>query len=154
MLNITLLEPENSANPPAAGPQPNYNLRSSTGSSTCLPIRARPPGQAGQGTSNTGNSSVAATSASATVSGLSSLAVQASANAATGSAGGEAAVPSAPPMLCAAQQLLVLVSDRQARVLSLPQQQMVSKSLLTQSSFAVRADVVRVRSNGKHFCGI
>lgn len=149
MLNISLLEPENTAHPPTAGPQVNMNLRSSTGAITCLPIRARAPGH---GTSASVASGSAASNAGTggTGSGSStSGGAQTSAGAATGGTGGEPAVPTAPPMLCNAQQLLVLVSDRQARVLSLPQQQMVSKSLLTQSSFAVRADVIRIKSNGK-----
>jgi hypothetical protein len=151
MLNISMLEPENTANPPTAGPQLNMNLRSSTGAPTCLPIRARAPGQgpSGSGTSGSSSSNAGNTSGgSGAGSGSTSSGAQTSANAATGGTGGEPAVPTAPPMLCNAQQLLVLVSDRQARVLSLPQQQMISKSLLTQSSFAVRADVVRIKSNG------
>ena len=48
-------------------------------------------------------------------------------------------------------QFAVLVSEKQARIVSLPSQTCVFKQILTETSFAVRADVVFMKNHGKNY---
>lgn len=48
------------------------------------------------------------------------------------------------------QQLLLICSERQARVVALPSQQMIGKCILSQSTLAIRADVVHMKTNDSH----
>ena len=48
------------------------------------------------------------------------------------------------------QQLLLMVSERQARVIALPSQQMIGKCILSSTTSAVRADVVYMKTADSH----
>jgi len=48
------------------------------------------------------------------------------------------------------QQLLLIVSERQARVIALPGQQMIGKCILSPSQSAIRADIVYIKTSDAH----
>ena len=66
--------------------------------------------------------------------------------------GGQLSAGQTPPSVLPlnTQQLLLIVSERQARVVALPGQQMISKCILSPSTSAVRADVVYMKTSDAH----
>lgn len=63
-------------------------------------------------------------------------------------AGAQQVFPSTLPLNT--QQLLLIVSERQARVVALPSQQMIGKCILSPSTSAARADVVYMKTLDAH----
>lgn len=89
----------------------------------------------------------AGTNQSSSSSGQPSTGAQGGNESATGQAVGQSLSSVLPPNT---QQLLLMVSERQARVLALPSQQMIGKCILSPSTSALRADVVYMKTSDAH----
>ena len=94
-----------------------------------------------------GSAGLPSSSSSLTASGATATTSTADAGTSSGTAANQTP-PSSLPLNT--QQLLLVVSERQARVVALPSQQMIGKCILSPSTSAVRADVVYMKTSDAH----
>lgn len=164
ILNVSILDLDHNGQilvSASKGHQPNRN---SKGHASNFTIKTRP-------TTSTGLSSPGVSGASSSMSNVSTgqpggAGLPSSSSGLTAAAGGPTASTSAvdsgtaggtvsgltPPSTLPlnTQQLLLVVSERQARVVALPSQQMIGKCILSPSTSAVRADVVYMKTHDAH----
>jgi syntaxin-binding protein 5 len=110
-----------------------------------------PGGSASSSNINTGQSSSSGIPSSS--SGLSTSTSSTGQNVNTTDSGVSATTPAQLPpstLPLNTQQLLLMVSERQARVVALPSQQMIGKCILSSNTSAVRADVVYMKTIDAH----
>lgn len=159
ILNLTLLDLDHNGQvliSSSKGHQPNRN---SKGHASNFTLKTRPTtssnlGSPSAASSSMSNVSVGSSNLPTSSSGLSTATGLSSSNIQTGNetaSGGQQGIntqmpPSVLPLNT--QQLLLIVSERQARVVALPSQQMIGKCIL--SIPALRADVVYMKTLDSH----
>lgn len=164
ILNITILDLDHNGQilvSASKGHQPNRN---SKGHASNFTIKTRPtvssnlgsPGVSGASGSlsnvaagQPGSAGLPSSSSGLTAASAGSAATTSAAD--SGAAGGPTIGQTPPSSLpLNTQQLLLVVSERQARVVALPSQQMIGKCILSPSTSAVRADVVFMKTSDAH----
>lgn len=164
ILNVTILDLDHNGQilvSASKGHQPNRN---SKGHASNFTIKTRPTASSGLGSPGVSGASSSMSNLAAGQPGSAGLPSSSSGlTAASGGAGpstsgtdpnatGASAANLTPPSTLPlnTQQLLLVVSERQARVVALPSQQMIGKCILSPSTSAVRADVVYMKTNDTH----